>query len=279
MPTATKGPIASSAHTTDAEFRAICDAIDDALIDSGLTHTADTGQINLLTVSRPTASSQIMGYKIYKWTDPLDGLEIFMKLEFGNSATIGRFGIAVTYGLGSDGAGNLTSATTRDIPTFNAVSGWTMYAGSSDGGFWCAMASTASNAYLMGANRVRDAEDGDVRPNVLVFASQSTVSPQGFIWNPITLSWGAKLTLTSMFIELGATTHLGGNATDVSMAPGLLYAEGYLRYIDVVAADPDDVTFGTPFVIDMPEGPRTFFPLKGVNISSSTITFCFLWEA
>lgn len=278
MPKTTQGPLTTTTHTTDAEWRAQAQLVHDTVVGAGLVQTADTGQLDIATTARPTLASEMKGYRIYKWTDPLDGEEIFLKLEFGNSATAGRFGMASTFGLGSDGAGNLTQATTRLANLVgNATTGGTLYGCSSSGGFWVSMPNGTTSSWILGAMRPRDSAAGSPASQLIVIESFSS-GFQGYVWNPATLTWSVPTQFGGMFISLGSAIHPGGNATDVSMAPGLFYESGFLRYVDVVVADPDDVTHAVPFTIDMPEGTRTFFPIKGLYPSSTLNIYCFLWE-
>ncbi len=82
-----------------------------------LTRTADTGQIDPLTVNTPLTSSgttnfRTSGFDIYHFNDSLQPL--YFKLEYGAWGRTGsytskmEYGLYVTIGTGSDGAGNIT---------------------------------------------------------------------------------------------------------------------------------------------------------------------------
>lgn len=100
-------------------FRAYCTMIRDALVAMGLVQTADTGQINLGTVTIPTALNQDRGYMIFRFNDALQSTKpVFIKVTFRSniSGTAGS-GIAQVYyvigltfqvGTGTNGAGILT---------------------------------------------------------------------------------------------------------------------------------------------------------------------------
>ena len=90
------------------------------MILAGLEATADTGQIDISSVSAMPADSTYAGFKMYKWTDTTLP-DIYIKLKFGafadgtnSSADYNRAGylrILVTIGIGTDGAGNFTGST------------------------------------------------------------------------------------------------------------------------------------------------------------------------
>lgn len=111
---------------TDAGFRAYLQHVLDVITQGGtstrVTRTADTGQINELTVSQPGNAATVSNgpgnwvsapaiFKV-EWTD----LTFYMRLEFGSAkrtsgtttADLGQFLIRATCGLNTDGAGNLS---------------------------------------------------------------------------------------------------------------------------------------------------------------------------
>lgn len=104
-------------HSTDAGFRAWGSELDTKMAAAGLVQTADTGQINWLTVTRP-ATNTSGGYTIWR----LANSSLYFKFEYGTdaSATIPRMWITV--GTGSNGSGTLTGQlSTRNIWTRGAA--------------------------------------------------------------------------------------------------------------------------------------------------------------
>lgn len=96
------------AHASDADFRAWGSSHDAALTAIGAVQTADTGQINWVTVLRPGTNTDA-GYSMWRFGDALQATApIFFKVYYGTfaSATVPRVRLGV--GTGSDGAGNLT---------------------------------------------------------------------------------------------------------------------------------------------------------------------------
>lgn len=99
-------------HTTDAEFRLWGSQIRDQLLAAGLTKTADTGQIDWTTATRPAVNVSA-GYEIWRFNDALHATApIFFKIEYGTSsagATVPH--LWLTVGSGSNGAGTITGIT------------------------------------------------------------------------------------------------------------------------------------------------------------------------
>jgi hypothetical protein len=97
-------------QSTDAAFRAWATWVAGVFaLASTWTNTADTGQINLTTVTRPTVANTSQGYKIYSMNDTLQATKpVFVKIEFGSGSNAAYPALWLTIGTGSDGAGNLT---------------------------------------------------------------------------------------------------------------------------------------------------------------------------
>ena len=90
------------AHGSDADFRGWGANLSAKLAAVGLVQTADTGQINWSTVTRP-AINVYAGYEIWRYPDS----SIFMKWEFGTATVASQPQIRVQVGTSSTGAGAL----------------------------------------------------------------------------------------------------------------------------------------------------------------------------
>lgn len=95
-------------QTTDAEFRTWVAAVIADLGTLGLLQTADTGQINTATVTKPGAANTVQGYTMWTLNDGLTNC--FIKIEFGSGST-GALCPAMYFTVGwqTDGAGNFIS--------------------------------------------------------------------------------------------------------------------------------------------------------------------------
>lgn len=113
-------------QTTDAAFRVwIAEAITLLFTTLGVTQTADTGQVNTATVTRPVVVNTVAGYVIGRFNDTAQSTSpIFFKLEFGTGTTQPTSpAIWITVGTGSNGSGTLTGVvgTRAAIGGFAAV--------------------------------------------------------------------------------------------------------------------------------------------------------------
>lgn len=155
-------------HTTDAEFRAWATNLHNALIAAGLVQTADTGQADFTTMTRPAGG--VYFYRVYRYSDALQATApVFVRVEYGTGGGAANTpGIRVGIGRATDGAGTLTVAALQPI-NFSVASGIAPVAGNSartwvcfkDGAFtllWGADASGIGSAfkYQFSLDRSRD---------------------------------------------------------------------------------------------------------------------------
>lgn len=108
-----------NSHTSDAEFRAWGSELSAKLAAVGLIQTADTGQINWTTVTRPGVSTDA-GYEIWRFDDSMQSTApIFLKFFYGTGSTASVPRIRVDVGTASDGAGGLSGVGSGDIHVCN----------------------------------------------------------------------------------------------------------------------------------------------------------------
>lgn len=104
------------AHNVDTDFRAWGAEWSAGLLAVGLTHTADTGQINWTTVTIPGSGSA--GYETWRFNDTLQATKpIFIRFDYGGA--VGTPQIWAQIGTGTDGAGNLTGAVSTPLAPIN----------------------------------------------------------------------------------------------------------------------------------------------------------------
>lgn len=121
-------------HQNDAGFRAWGHDFSTRLAAIGLAQTADTGQIDWATVTRP-ATNTTAGYEIWRFDDTQQSdAPIYLKFEYGTNNASTRPRILVSIGTGSDGSGNLTGELVTQLNMGAAVGGAT---GSSVQSFFC----------------------------------------------------------------------------------------------------------------------------------------------
>jgi hypothetical protein len=113
----TKAWFFSIAHANDANFRAWGSDLSAAFAEVGLVQTADTGQIDWATVTRPGISTAA-GYEIWRYTDST----VFMKIEYGTGTGAVTPGVWLTVGTGSNGSGTLTGTVSDRRSIYNNAS-------------------------------------------------------------------------------------------------------------------------------------------------------------
>ncbi len=115
--------------SSDAGFRTWGATFGTNLATLGWVQTADTGQINWSTVTKPTLANTVAGYEIWRMNDALQSTApIFLKIEYGTGAAATNSAIWITVGFSTDGAGNLnsTNVSTR-TQVYNTLSSATAY--------------------------------------------------------------------------------------------------------------------------------------------------------
>lgn len=97
-------------QTTDAEFRAWVAAVIAQLNAIGLVQTADTGQIDTATVTRPGGTNTQAGYAVFRFDDALQSSKpVFLRFGFGTGSSVNNPSLWLTLGTATDGAGNLSN--------------------------------------------------------------------------------------------------------------------------------------------------------------------------
>jgi hypothetical protein len=93
----------------DASFRSLGKAISDALTAVGMVQTSDTGQINWTTITKPTTSSTIAGYEVWRFADSSNqtSCPVFLKIQYGTGSSSTSFGLTITLCHATDGAGTV----------------------------------------------------------------------------------------------------------------------------------------------------------------------------
>lgn len=133
-------------HTNDAQFRAWGSELSARLAAIGLVQTADTGQINWVTVTRP-GTNVAAGYEVWRFNDSLQGsAPIFIKVEYGTSSGNSNSPqVWITVGTGSNGSGTITGSLTSRLSTsgtsssaINTVANYPSFACAVEGLAWVA---------------------------------------------------------------------------------------------------------------------------------------------
>lgn len=126
---------ATFTNSSDANFRIWGSAFADKLGEAGLVQTADTGQIDWVTVTAPGVINTFQGYEIWRFNDALQATApVFIKFEYGSATgSVNNPAVRFQLGSGSDGAGALTgslSTVTTAMATALAVTTTHYWSGS-----------------------------------------------------------------------------------------------------------------------------------------------------
>ena len=105
-------------HDSDAVFREWGSEFATKLAAVGLVQTADTGQINWVTVVRAGINSNA-GYEIWRFNDAQQGTApIFIRFDYGTNTATNTPRLMMTVGTGSNGSGTITGTaltTSRNV--------------------------------------------------------------------------------------------------------------------------------------------------------------------
>lgn len=159
-------------HSSDATFRTWGAEYAAKLALIGMVQTADTGQINWATVTRP-GTNTAGGYEIWRFNDSLAGsAPIYLKIEYGTAGNAAVPTIWVTVGTGSNGSGTITgTATARNqagyasTSTYDSVSAWPSYFCHTEGFLGCVWKEGSHSSNNPASFAVCRYSDADGTPN------------------------------------------------------------------------------------------------------------------
>lgn len=285
-------------HSTDAQFRAWGLEFSTKLAAIGLVQTADTGQINWGTATRP-AINTMAGYEIWRFNDATQGsAPIFLKVEYGTGTTATFPGMFLTVATGSNGSGTLTGqSTTRTIcsragAATDTVTNWQSYASNIDGQmFICNKMNTPTTglaAMGFGICRTVDSAGAPTTTGFVVYHMPTTNTVGAF---PIVQAVRTAATATTFtatttglfsFIVHGVTSSVEGSNTQAYLhwmpSPKVLPVLGVCTMLTTEAA------FGTTFTTTLVgTTPRTYISVAaalglGGPAAVNTQGMCWLYE-
>lgn len=214
--------------TTDAGFRAWGQEFHDALVAVGLLQTADTGQANWTTATRPADGAATV-YEIWQLNDAMQATRpLFMRIEYSmRYGPVGDPQMYITVGTGTNGSGTITGVLFARQPlheSANAGNTTTPYLSNFcavNGAFWFAY----KRGYTPQANRttlfyfgiMRSVDDtGAPNGDGVTFyrAKDDGTGLQASQWSYLTNSAYAESKAMSMIVG-GATNSLVGTSPQV----------------------------------------------------------------
>lgn len=286
-------------NTSDANFRAWGKAISDGFAAIGLVQTADTGQINWTTVTRPSSSYSYQGYEIWRFNDAMQATcPIFLKIQYGTGASSSNVYVNVLFGFGSNGAGGLTGNLSATFES-NQGNTWTVgvaqpiYMQSSNAGSLNMMLFPGSGAGSADGNqnesvlglfvdRTRNADGTPNGSGILIFKNigkGATEPPQVHSLNRNGTKQDYCYKNPCCVVPMYTITSLT-EGTEVSVIPFTPYSPklhapcpGFVVYMNT------DISRGTNFTLPMYGADRTFKALgtwQGNSLWCPTAT---AWQA
>lgn len=262
MATDTRTFVCGTAQTA-ANFRAFIANTRASLVAAGAARTADTGQIDPTTATASASTNTSSGYEIWALNDSLQATApVYLKLEYGTgSAGNSIVGMWITWGTGTDGAGNLTGqVTTRRQLSSNG--NWsattTVYSCFTGSTFTFWHATSASLGIGFSLHRTYNAAGAITNDGSI-----------GLYWDQAVGRTVAALPRTgSIPSARGCSSTFGGlgsmptsTPADIALGSVPWPFSGVWRYSLMMLYNITDITAGTPFTLTFLTASHTFIPL------------------
>lgn len=280
--------VINGAPTTDADFRLFCQAVEAALVASGILVqvAANTGQMNLTTVTIPTTGA-FGGSRMYKFVDATKG-QFYMRVDYGIGSASGRPCCRIQYGNSTDGAVTLTGAVTNQFTVTNnntgTASDFIAGGGGAFGGL-VLMRIGASGLCFFGMTRLV-ADDGTISSQGVmgVFCGNGVAAGgargDATSWTPATL---VSANLTGVFPLLSNVFHSLGTPTKAPAMRGFISLAGEVLELPILSVRHSEAVLsnaGSAFLATWRGAPHTFIPVSptGVNGLDATSNLAMLFE-
>lgn len=160
---------------TAATIQANAGFISNNIIAFGMVKTADTGQTLPASLPAFGTTNAFAGYEIFRFNDALQSTApVYVKIEYGCGPIANGFGVGITVGSSTDGAGNITGVkSTRLICGCLAATAtpYTSFISGGPNGFRIALSvgsQTASYFSVCNIERSKDANGVDTGEGVII---------------------------------------------------------------------------------------------------------------
>lgn len=280
-------------HTSDATFRDWGSALSAAFLAVGLTQTADTGQINWTTVTRP-GTNTAAGYEIYTFSDTLNATKpVYMKIEYGTTANTSMPGMWATVGTGSNGAGTITgTVSARQQLSTNAnigstVTSYPTYVCYKDGHFAFALkvgsANTTQAHAIMCVTRTSDSAGADSGDGIAFYYGITRTS--ALSQQPISFLTSTAYTAHTQYsLRVGAVTSSSFGGSNFQVYKHFTITPQCTPLIGIASVLTAELGAGATFSLALVGATaRTYLGLNtaqtGMSADSSTaMGMAILWE-
>lgn len=214
--------------STDATFRTWGSEVSSALTAMGIPKTTDTGQIDWVTVVKPTAINTPAGYEIRKFNDTLQATApVFFKLEYGAGSSIARPALFLTVGTASNGSGTLSGQLSSRLTISAFASSTTLhsclFSGTASRMGVALFTTFASAAFFFAVERTKDITGTDTAEGILLTTFDgNNVRYNQFI--PYSFAVPAPQTESGILVPFAATS--GNFGADVGLYPNFFFKGG-----------------------------------------------------
>lgn len=288
-------------HDSDAVFREWGSEFSARLAAVGLTQTADTGQIDWVTVTR-AASNANAGYEIWRFNDSAHATSpIFMRIDYGTGTTADRPRMQITVGTGSNGSGTITGTALSiarictgsfTATTDTARQSFMCYVGGTTGFFgflWKVGAGVQDGGFLL-ARTVDASGNATVTGAIAVWGGSGTsgmTATQAFRYSATAIAYPAQTTIAAQALCLSpqfrSSTAVGLDTQAFvcyTVAPEVTPIVGMCGVLD------GEVSLGSTFTCTLVgTTARTYIGLSIAMGPSSSVTpasdgpkYAMLWE-
>ncbi len=259
--------------TTDAAFRAAAQQWHDALSAVGLVQTSDTGQINLTTVAKPGAANASAGYEIWGFADTLQAtVPVYIKIEYGTSGGANLFGIWITTGASTDGAGTLGTIKTNRIQmqttSVGSTTPWKCWVSGSTSRCTIAMyvdSGGTNYASVATVERILDISGNDTALGAVQATALRNASSTSQV---ITPSGNQPAALAELGLVMPFSSSAWANGADVYTGPVFPVGWGVKPPLTgMLGYFGGDITTGVTQTISVYGNNRTYYPVGTANIN------------
>jgi hypothetical protein len=279
------------AHANSADFRAWGSDLSASFANVGLVKTADTGQIDWVTVTRPVVGNTAAGYEIWRFTDS----SVYLKIEYGTGGGLASPGMWLTVGTGSSGSGTLTG-TVSDRRIIHTSSSTLVSAGTNRqsflvykdgffGFFGYRFADGANNARFFAAvAKTTDSSGAADSRGATVYFNNSTGGLDGPVVQALNFQTATALTINTdssfVIVPMGITSSIIGVDTQCFLhwtALPLVLPNPYMATV-ITAEAPAGSTFSTTLV---GTASRTYVALDSIPTGARAnllYRLAMLWE-
>lgn len=274
----------------DAKFQAWVQAIEAAILASGFLEVApDTGQLNPLTVARPSVSTYA-GYRIYRTKDSMHATKpCYVKMEYGVASAADRPALRKTSSTATNGAGGLTAQVGSPIQTQASATGsgaMTILGGGGEHDAWFVSMDTVQTThnFFFQVGRLLDPVDGSVEDPVVwdTMGSSSSLLAGSINWTDGLTAWlNVSNGLPDILPDISYNIHTGGNASLALVYQGSVYRNAKTWAVPEVVGKTAELPYTTPaasaFSMEIWGGSHTFLPLP-LSFGNTGNRLAVLWE-